>query len=119
MRNIKLLIIGGSLIFGGVACFDPKTTRYVIANSKTYEVSIFRQHCAICHGPEGEGKTLDDGTKVPSLREGEFKFKSEAEIQKQLADGGNGMSPFRDLLTERELKLMAAFVHNDLRANNK
>ena len=115
MRNIRLLIVGGFVIFGVAACFDSKPKRYVIANSKSYEASIFRQHCAICHGPEGEGKTLDDGTKVPSLREGDFKFKSEAEIQKQISEGGNGMSPFRDLLTDRELKLMAGFVHNDLR----
>ena len=119
MRNLRLFIVSGFVIFGVAACFDSKPTRYVIANSKTYEASIFRQHCAICHGPEGEGKTLDDGTKVPSLREGEFKFRTETEIQKQITDGGNGMSPFRDLLTERERKLMAAFVHNDLRANNK
>ena len=70
-------------------------------------------------GPEGEGKTLDDGTKVPSLREGEFKFKTEDEIYKQISGGGNGMTPFRDLLTDRELKLMTSLVHDDLRSNNK
>ncbi len=120
MFHIKLLV---TLIFFAMvamaSCFASKPTRFVIADSKSYEASIFRQHCSICHGPEGEGKTLDDGTKVPSLREGEFKFKSESEIYKQISDGGNGMSPFRDLLTARELKLMAGFVHNDLRANIK
>ena len=105
----------GFVIFGIAACFDPKPTRYVIANSKSYESSIFRQHCTVCHGPEGEGKTLDDGIKVPSLRQGDFKFKTETEIYNQISEGGNGMTPFRLILTERELQLMATFVHNDLR----
>jgi len=76
---------------------------------------MFRQHCAICHGPEGEGKTLDDGTVVPNMRFGELKFKTEAEIYKQLAEGGNGMTPFRDQLTKRELDLMTKFIHDELR----
>jgi mono/diheme cytochrome c family protein len=98
------------------ACFGSKPSGYVIADSKAYEASLFRQHCAVCHGPEGEGKTLEDGTIVPSLRKGEFKFKTESEIYHQISDGGNGMTPFRDQLTDRELRLLADLVHNKLRA---
>lgn len=119
MFRLKLLFVllftGGALI----GCFDSKPVRYSIAESKAYESSLFRQHCAICHGPEADGKTLDDGTKVPSLREGEFKFKSEAEIYNQIANGGNGMVAFRDQLTDREIKLMVGLVHDKLRVNNK
>ena len=119
MFHVKLSIIVIFSIIGVSACFGSGSKRYVIADSKTYEASLFRQHCAICHGPEGEGKTLDDGTKVPSLREGEFKFRTESEIYNQISNGGNGMAPFRDQLTERELKLMTGLVLNDLRGNNK
>ncbi len=119
MFQAKLAVIFIFAIFGISACFSTGSKRYVIADSKTYEASLFRQHCAVCHGPEGEGKTLDDGKVVPSLRQGEFKFKTEAEIYKQISEGGNGMTAFRDQLTERELKLMAGLVLNDLRGNNK
>ena len=115
MRDFRLLIIGVFVLFGIAACFDSKPKRYVIADAKSYEASLFRQHCAICHGPDGEGKIIDNGTKVPSLREGEFKFKSDGEIYKQISQGGNGMTPFRDQLTERELKLMTKFVQDELR----
>src|SRR5438445_9653085 len=81
------------------ACNNSTPARYSIADSKAYEASLFRQNCAICHGPEGEGKTLDDGKIVPNMREGELKFKTEAEIHKQISAGGNGMTPFRDQLT--------------------
>lgn len=115
MFHAKLLVFLIFVVFGLVSCFDSKPKRYVIADSKAYEASLFRQNCAICHAPEGDGKTLDDGTIVPSLREGEFKFKTENEIYKQISAGGNGMTPFRDQLTERELNLMTKFVHDDLR----
>ena len=97
------------------ACFATRQERFVVADSKLYEASLFRQRCAICHGTEGEGKKLDDGKQVPSLRSGEFKFKTEEEIYNQVANGGNGMTPFRGQLTERELRVMADFVHDQLR----
>src|SRR5580765_775551 len=115
MLQVKLAVIFSFVIFVIPACFNSGQKGYVIADSKTYEASLFRQHCAICHGPEGEGKVLDDGTKVPSLRKGEFKFHTEAEIYNQISNGGNGMTPFRDQLTEREMKLLTGLVLNDLR----
>jgi cytochrome c553 len=117
MFKLKLLIIGLFVIFGFIACSESKSQSFNLADSKKYEASLFRQNCAICHGADGMGKTLDDGKIVPSLRSGEFKFKTEAEIYKQIAEGGNGMTPFRLILSEREVKLMSEFVYKDLRGN--
>ena len=117
MFKLKLFVIGFFALFALWACSESKPQGFVIADSKKYEASVFRQQCAICHGAEAEGKTLDDGTKVPSLRSGDFKFKSQAEIYNQIANGGNGMTPFRLILSERELKLMSEFVYKDLRGN--
>ena len=120
MVRPKLIVIAIFLACIFAACLSSKPTRFSITDSKTYEASLFRQHCAICHGPEGMGKTLDDGSIVPNMREGDLlKFKSEAEIYKQISEGGNGMTPFRDQLTERELNLMAKFVHDELRKEVK
>jgi len=117
MIRVKLLLMLAFLAAGSFACFDSKQKRFVIAESKSYEASLFRQNCAVCHGPEAGGKTLDDGTRVPSLREGEFKFKTEAEVYNQIANGGNGMVPHRYQLTERELRLLTKLVIEDLRGN--
>jgi mono/diheme cytochrome c family protein len=101
------------------ACLNSKPARYSITDSKAYEASLFRQNCAICHGPEGEGKTLDDGRVIPNIRDGEHKYKTGEEIYNHIANGGNGMVPFRDQFTARELKLMVDFVQKDLRGDNK
>lgn len=115
MTHLKTFVV--VLVFGllAVACLSSKGQRYVISDSKAYEASLFRQNCVICHGPEGEGKTLSDGRRIPNLREGEFKYKTDAEIYHHIADGGNGMVPFRGQLTDREINLMVRFVQDQLR----
>ena len=119
MDRLKLFIILLFAITVVTSCFETRSKRYIIAESKSYEASLFRQNCTICHGPEGEGKTLDDGRVTPNIRDGEHKYKTDEEIYNHLANGGNGMVPFRDQLTERELRLMVDFVQNDLRGDNK
>lgn len=117
MKFFKVSIIVLFAIFAFAACFFNNRKTFVIAESKSYEASLFRQNCAVCHGPEGNGRTLDNGTKVPNLREGEFKAVTEAAIENQITNGGNGMVPFRGQLTEREIKMMTEFVYHDLRGN--
>lgn len=115
MLYLKGFLVLIFAIFFTAACIAEGRDRVVIAESKSYEASLFRQNCAICHGPEAEGKTLVDGRIVPSLRAGEFKAKTKADIYNQIAHGGNGMLPFRNAMTDRELKMMTEFVHESLR----
>jgi mono/diheme cytochrome c family protein len=115
MRRAKLTIISFFVAIAIAACGASEPERFSIVASTGYESSLFKQHCAICHGPEGDGKTLDDGTVVPSLRVGEFKKAGEAAIYEQISEGGNGMTPFRTQLTERELRLLTDLVHTKLR----
>ena len=117
MYRLKLLVILVFTVVGSFACFDSKPRRFVIAESKSYEASLFRQNCAICHGPEAEGKTLDDGKQIPNLRQGPYKYGTDELIYKHIAEGGNGMTPFRNQLTEREIRMMVKFVQRDLRGN--
>jgi cytochrome c len=116
MKYLKVFVVVVSFaIFA--ACYSTEKNPFVIAESKSYEASLFRQNCAICHGPEGNGRTLDNGLKVPSLREGQFKMLTEDAIANQITNGGNGMVPFRITLTQREINMMAKFVYRDLRGN--
>jgi mono/diheme cytochrome c family protein len=115
MFPVKVLIVLGFVLFGMAACFDSKPKTFVIADSKSYEASLFRQNCAICHGPEANGRTLEDGRVIPNIREGEHKYKTAAEIYDHISNGGNGMVPFRGQLTEREINLLVNFVLNELR----
>jgi mono/diheme cytochrome c family protein len=114
-RVLKLGVIFVFSVFAAGACFLKPEQKFVIAKSTSYEASLFRQNCAICHGGEGEGKTLDDGTVVPSLRTGGFKAIGEEAVYRQIAEGGNGMLAFRKLLSEREIRALAKLVDGELR----
>ena len=114
-KVVTVLIAITFVVGASVTCSSSKRGRYVISESKAYEASLFRQNCAICHGSEGEGKTLSDGKQIPNLRDGEFKYKTDGEIYRHISEGGNGMVPFRGLLTEREINLMVKFVQDELR----
>lgn len=109
---IITIVVAGAVV---AACTASKPARYSIKNSKAYEASLFRQNCAICHGPEGEGKRLDDGRIIPNIRDGVHKYNNADEIYNHIANGGNGMVPFRDMLTVREINLLVDFVMKDLR----
>ena len=113
LKFVVAAIMVGAVI--GVSCGGSGSRPYVISESKLYEASLFRQNCAICHGPEGEGKTLSDGRLIPNLRKGEFKYKTDYAIYRHISEGGNGMVPFRGQLTEREINLMVRFVQDELR----
>ncbi len=104
-----------SFIAAAIACNPaaPPRRSFVIAESKSYEASLFRQNCAICHGQEANGKEID-GKLIPSLRYGEAAKKSEAEIYDQIANGKLPMPSFKNQLTEDEIKKMVKFIRRDL-----
>ena len=114
MLKLKICVIFLFVAFTVLACsFGKAENGIVIADAKSYEASIFRQNCAICHGAEAEGKKMD-GVLIPSLRRAETAQKSESEIYNQIANGGNGMLPFKGQLSENEMRRMAKFIKQDL-----
>ena len=115
MPRLKLYVLAVFVALALACLGSNQKKRYLISESRAYEASLFRQNCAICHGPEAEGKTLDDGRQVPNLREGDFKYKTDSEIYRHIAEGGNGMVSFRGQLTDREINLMVRFVQDELR----
>jgi mono/diheme cytochrome c family protein len=115
MLRLKLFLTITFAAFAILACSNGNSGRYSIQDSKDYEASLFRQNCAICHGPEAEGKILDNGTQVPNLRRPPYKYKTEGEIRDHIAKGGGGMVAFSGQLSAREIDLMTQFVVKDLR----
>lgn len=116
VQRSKIAVLMIFVIFGLFACTSEKTSvrkEYVIAESKSYEASLYRQNCAICHGVEGNGKEID-GKLIPSLRYGDAAKKTEAEIRQQIAFGKLPMPSFKGQLTDEEIEKMVKFVMRDL-----
>lgn len=116
----KVLIILAFIALTMIGCSEGKNYKreFVIANSKSYEASLFRQNCAICHGQEADGKEVD-GKLVPSLRYGEAAKKTETEIYDQIANGKLPMPSFKKQLSEEEINKMVKFIMRDLQGREE
>lgn len=119
MKFLKITVI---LLFAvwAFACFktESKHSGIVIAESKSYEASLFRQNCAICHGTEANGKEVD-GKLIPSLRYGDAAKKTEEEIYNQIKFGKLPMPAFGNQLTEEEIQKMVYFIQHDLQGKSE
>ena len=120
MLRLKFSVVLIFIVFTISACLQTKSKRneFVIADSKSYEASIFRQNCAICHGQEANGKEMD-GRLIPSLRYGAAATKSEEEIYSQIKEGKLPMPSFKNQLTEDEIRKMVQFVRRDLQGKRE
>ena len=113
--KVKITAVLVFIVFAVFACSKGSSQRkeFNITESKSYEASMFRQNCAICHGQEANGKEMEDKI-IPSLRYGEAATKSEEEIYQQIKFGKLPMPAFKDQLTEEEIQKMVKFVRRDL-----
>lgn len=119
MKFLKIASIASFILFGVFACSNGNATRreFKIGESRSYEASIFRQNCAICHGQEANGKEVD-GKLIPSLRYGEAATLSEEQIYNQIKEGKLPMPAFKNQLSEKEIRQMVQFVRHDLQGKN-
>lgn len=70
--------------------------------------ALFADNCAVCHGSQGSG-----GNTGPSLQEPELAQES-SDVVEQIVEGGGGMPPFGEQLSDQEIADVAAFVVKDL-----
>ncbi len=115
MARLKLIVVLLFAFFVVLACNQTQSRRreFTIADSKSYEASIYRQNCQICHGTEANGKEID-GKLVPSLRYGDIEKRSEEEVYNQIAHGKLPMPAFKNQLTDEEIRRMVKFIRRDL-----
>ena len=112
MLKLKIVVI--LVAFFVFACSESNYKReFVIADSKSYEASLFRQNCAICHGQEANGKEVN-GKLIPSLRYGDATKKTEEEVYQQISNGKLPMPAFKNQLSEGDIRKMVKFVIKDL-----
>ena len=120
MFQLKLFLVLLFVFFAISACTQTQSRRknFVIAESKSYEASLYRQNCAICHGAEANGRELS-GRLVPSLRFGDIEKKSEEEIYEQISHGKLPMPSFKNQLTDEEIRRMVKFIRRDLQGRDE
>ncbi len=74
--------------------------------------AIFQQQCALCHLTDSTEKKMGPGLKGlfkrDKLQNG--KKTTEANIRGQIDSGGNGMPPYKDMLSDQERNDVVAYL---------
>jgi mono/diheme cytochrome c family protein len=73
----------------------------------------YERNCAVCHGPQGEGKQLGTLT-VPSLRQGAPLNRTDEQLFTQISDGGKGMPPFKYTFDDPQIQDLVRFIREEL-----
>jgi mono/diheme cytochrome c family protein len=77
---------------------------------------VYAEMCTVCHGPKGDGGTVkiqDKQLKVPSLKEGHALNHNEAQLAKQISQGGDGMPAFKDRLKPEVINDLVRLIRKE------
>lgn len=111
IKRFVLIII--LVAFATIACEKKES---VEVRQMSGSRALFVRNCAICHGPNGEGKQIGNLT-VPNLRTGRALTDADERLMQQIHNGGNGMPPFKYTLTDDEIQDLVRFIRQDLQAS--
>jgi mono/diheme cytochrome c family protein len=75
--------------------------------------TLFRRHCAACHGPDGQGGQVGQ-LRVPSLKEGRALTYTDQQFFQQISEGRANMPPFKYTLTDEQMRALARFVREEI-----
>lgn len=105
MKQIKIMILLmaalGAACSGGSSTIAPKDA---VAAKALY----VEQKCAACHGANGEGGI------GPGFKTAKPMSHSVEDLAKQITNGGNGMTSFKDTLNQDQISELAKYVYKDL-----
>jgi mono/diheme cytochrome c family protein len=71
----------------------------------------FKAKCAMCHGPDGSGKTaMGAKFNIRDLRSAEVQKQTDAELVEIVTKGKNKMPPYDGKLTKEQIGQLVAYV---------
>ena len=75
--------------------------------------ALFKAKCAMCHGPDGSGKTfMGEKLKVPDLRSAEVQKKSDADLRAVITKGKDKMPSYEGKLTKEQIDKLVTYIRD-------
>jgi len=90
-----------------------KTTALVVflTLASTPLAADYKTNCALCHGPDGSGKTpTGKALKVKDLGSPEVQALTDAQLSTVIANGKGKMPPFKAKLNEARIAGLVTFI---------
>jgi cytochrome c6 len=75
--------------------------------------SLFKSKCAMCHGPDGAGKTMmGEKLKIPDLHSADVQKKSDANLKAVISKGKDKMPGYETKLTKEQIDSLVACIRD-------
>lgn len=75
--------------------------------------SLFKSKCAMCHGPDGAGKTKMGVTlKIPALFSADVQKKSDGDLQTVITKGKDKMPAYEAKLSKEQIAGLVAYIRD-------
>ncbi|MDT5295459.1 MAG: Cytochrome oxidase, cbb3-type, subunit [Acidobacteriota bacterium] len=140
MKLLKLSLVAFALLSFAAACNNADTPQTANTNARPAATatpaptaaatpdefaaarSTYSNACVRCHKPDGSGGLFEEPgekpLKVPSLREGHGAKHTDAEMSKQIQNGGDGMPAFKTRLDPDKINALVRFIRHDLQGRD-
>lgn len=75
--------------------------------------SLFKSKCAMCHGPDGAGKTMmGEKLKIPELHSAEVQKKTDADLKTLVAKGKDKMPAYDTKLSKEQIDKLVTYIRD-------
>jgi mono/diheme cytochrome c family protein len=75
--------------------------------------SVFKGKCAMCHGPDGAGKTMmGEKLKIPDLHSADVQKKSDTDLKTVIAKGKDKMPGYETKLSKEQMDSIVAYIRD-------
>ena len=105
MHRIRLMVLGALLAAGATLAFAQKGTA-------DKGKMVFEGNCSVCHNADSTETKVGPGLKGlfkhDKLANG--KPVNEANVRAKIEEGGNGMPPYKDVLSDQERADVIAYL---------
>ena len=106
-RNFKDRVVWGAIAIALLLFFGLPAT-----GQETGE-SLFKGKCAMCHGPDGAGKTkMGETLKIPDLHSADVQKRSDADLNAVIAKGKNKMPAYEAKLSKEQIEKLVEYVRD-------
>jgi len=73
--------------------------------------SLFKAKCAMCHGPDGAGKTkMGETLKIPDLHSADAQKKTDAELNTVITKGKEKMPSYESKLSKEQIAKLVTYI---------
>jgi mono/diheme cytochrome c family protein len=75
--------------------------------------NLFKSKCAMCHGPDGSGKTMmGEKLKIPDLHSSDVQKRSDADLKSIITKGKDKMPAYEAKLSKEQIDKLVAYIRD-------